>query len=193
VLFLYDVGYGVAASTLGGIYIEEGLKCTSGGAHGPEKGGGFDLCSEQPFCVSGFWFPGNELCPENKGIEDCGKERETKFICIGLDFVLMLIQWTIDINQYFVIFIDSESDSDKNRGVERTRGDRELGWNGYFKVLRNVTFEPRVLSSNWSIPLALNPTSRSNSSTRKKKPTPIHRHIFTRFYFRVLFLFPNKK
>jgi hypothetical protein len=130
---------------------------------------------------------------KTRALKICGKERETKFICIGLDFVLMLIQWTIDINQYFVIFIDSESDSDKNRGVERTRGDRELGWNGYFKVLRNVTFEPRVLSSNWSIPLALNPTSRSNSSTRKKKPTPIHRYIFTRFYFRVLFLFPNKK
>jgi hypothetical protein len=101
----------------------------------------------------------------------------------------MLIQWTIDINQYFGIFIDSESDSDKNRGVES----RELGWNGYFKVLRNVMFEPRVLSNNWSIPFGPKPHITSQFVPRKIKPPPIHRHIFTRFYLRVLFLFPNKK
>lgn len=86
-LFLYDVGYGVAASTLGGIYIEEGLKCTSGGAHGPEKGGGFDLRSEHPFVFLVFWFRGSGLCPETRALKICGREREKVYLHYWIGFV----------------------------------------------------------------------------------------------------------
>ena len=92
----------------------------------------------------------------------------------------MIVQWTIDINQYFVIFIDSDSDSDKDRGVERTRGDRKLGWNRYFKVLRNVMFESRVLSNNWSVPFAPKPhIAIQFVHSEEKTTTNISSHFHT--------------
>jgi hypothetical protein len=115
-VFFYDVVYAVAASTLGGNYVEEGLKCTWGGVHGLEKGVGLIFAASNcfVFLVFGFGGVGYVLKP---GYWRFVGRRGRKFICNGLDLWLMLIQWTIDINQYFVIFIDSDSDSDKNRGV----------------------------------------------------------------------------
>ena len=44
------------------------------------KRGGFDLRSEQLFCVSGFWFRGSGLCPETRALKICGKEREKVYL-----------------------------------------------------------------------------------------------------------------